>query len=121
MVRNFDLIALPAYYMPMPVNKDGNGPAEPDETVAVLHEVWDNMMQTVCTCPSEDMARRVATGLSAEASSAAAFVNAIRILYDLDLPGLPPLTADFLMRADDPTTDAIWAAIQKRQPARYRA
>lgn len=58
-----------------------------------------------------------------------AFFNAIRILHSLDaheLPGVPfdafnDNPAEFLMRADDPTTDAIWSAIQKRQPARYRA
>lgn len=40
------------YYPPfivvhMPLNKDGNGPASPEETVKVVWEVWDSACQTV--------------------------------------------------------------------------
>ncbi|MFU0504141.1 hypothetical protein ACLKMW_06095 [Pseudaminobacter sp. NGMCC 1.201702] len=56
------------YYMPMPVNADGDGPAMGDEAVATLHEVWDDACLTVCTCGDEAMARRVAEALNAAQS-----------------------------------------------------
>jgi hypothetical protein len=55
----------PFYYMPMPVNKDGNGPSEPHETVRTLHEVWDAHCSTFCECGSEVVARWTATMLTA--------------------------------------------------------
>lgn len=50
----------PFYYMPMPVNADGHGPASAKETARVLHEVWDAAAGTVCVCQSESDARLVA-------------------------------------------------------------
>lgn len=52
------------YYMPMPVNKDGNGPADADDTARTLHEVWDDACLTVCTCADEATARHIAAALN---------------------------------------------------------
>lgn len=62
----------PFYYMPMPINKDGNGPAEAGDTVSVLHEVWDAHCNTVCLCSSEAVARWCATTLAASSQVDAA-------------------------------------------------
>lgn len=35
--------------IPMPIDKDGNGPADKNETVKVLYEIWDDDFQTVST------------------------------------------------------------------------
>jgi hypothetical protein len=56
-----------------------------------------------------------------------AFMNAIRILYSME-PELPREAYDrfidspceFLMTADETTLQKTWAAIQERQPARYK-
>lgn len=56
-----------------------------------------------------------------------AFMNAIRILYSME-PDLPREAYDrfidspceFLMTADEQTLAKIWAAVQARQPARYK-
>lgn len=59
-----------------------------------------------------------------------AFMNSLRILHSMEPEGMLPVGArhrfmddpvEYLLRADDPTVDRIWAAIQERQPARYRA
>lgn len=60
----------PFYYMPMPINADGNGPADPDETVKTLHEVWDQFCQSVCSCGDEVVARFIASSLNATSSPA---------------------------------------------------
>lgn len=60
----------PFYYMPMPINADGNGPASPDETIRVLHEVWDQLCQSVCTCADEVVAHFIADSLNATSSPA---------------------------------------------------
>lgn len=53
-----------------------------------------------------------------------AFMNAIRILHSMEPDWLPVAfvrdPVHYLLRADDATADRIWAAIQERQPARYR-
>lgn len=56
-----------------------------------------------------------------------AFMNAVRILYSME-PDLPREKYDrfidapmeFMMTADEPTLQKIWAAVQARQPARYK-
>ncbi|WP_457659569.1 hypothetical protein [Sinorhizobium medicae] len=53
------------YYMPMPVDEDGNGPASEDETASIIHEVWGQESLTVCVCGNEAMARFVASALNA--------------------------------------------------------
>lgn len=57
----------PFYYLAMPVNKDGNGPADDDDVYRIIHEVWDGNCKTVCECASEEAARWVASQLSARA------------------------------------------------------
>lgn len=53
------------------------------------------------------------------------FLNALRILHSIDQHELPDLAREdwprfrddpvrFLLRADDPTSDAIWRAIERR-------
>ncbi|WCD44102.1 hypothetical protein Kuura_024 [Caulobacter phage Kuura] len=54
-----------AIYNPMPVNKDGQGPAYEHETVSVLHQVWDATdNSTLCEARDETTARRIADALS---------------------------------------------------------
>lgn len=60
----------PFYYMPMPVNANGDGPADPDEAVKVLHEVWDQLMLIVCRCENEAIARHIAKALNDSAATA---------------------------------------------------
>lgn len=44
-------------YVPMPLNADGDGPADPDETVRVEHQLWDaDTNTTVFTARDEALA-----------------------------------------------------------------
>lgn len=54
------MIDLPVYYMPMPVNENGDGPAFGDEVSRIIHEVWDPHCNTICTAPTEELARFIA-------------------------------------------------------------
>lgn len=63
------MIDLPTYYVPMPITAGGDGPAEPHETVATLHQVWDANSHEVCTCRSEELARLVAASINAHLST----------------------------------------------------
>jgi DNA-binding NarL/FixJ family response regulator len=65
-------------YIPVPLTKDGNGPASPEETVSISHEVWDECFLPVATCQSEEAARMVADALNAR--------DAWRVNY----PGVTP-------------------------------
>lgn len=60
----------PFYYMGMPVNKDGDGPADEADTYRIIHEVWDGNCATVCECRDEVTARWVAQQLTACMESA---------------------------------------------------
>jgi len=60
------MIDLPVYYLPMPVNKDGNGPSGDDDTVRVLHEVWDPHCNTICEAPTEELARFIVDCINAK-------------------------------------------------------
>lgn len=60
------MIDLPAYYLPMPVTAEGNGPADADETVRVLHQVWDANCFTICEAPTEELARFIAECINAQ-------------------------------------------------------
>jgi hypothetical protein len=51
------VIDLPVHYLPMPVNADGDGPSSADETVRVIHQVWDPHCNTICEAPTEELAR----------------------------------------------------------------
>lgn len=53
------MIDLPVYYMPMPVNSDGDGPAFGTEVARVIHEVWDPHCNTICVAPTREMANLV--------------------------------------------------------------
>lgn len=64
-------MVVPYYYMPMPVNTDGDGPADERETAHVLHEVWDGDCLTICRCCDEEMARWVADQLNLHSVSSA--------------------------------------------------
>lgn len=135
------MIYVAAYlYVSMPVNKDGNGPCDKEDAVRFLHEVWSSCEETVCECPNEETAKWLAARLNgyakplptvapqqkvADDTARDAFMNALRILHSMEPVWLPvKFTRDpvnYLLRADDATVDRIWAAIQERQPARYRA
>jgi hypothetical protein len=56
---------LPVYYMPMPINADGNGPADASDTVRVLHQVWDANYTVACEAPTEESARSLAAYINA--------------------------------------------------------
>jgi hypothetical protein len=45
------------YLIPMPLNKDGDGPADPEETVKTVYEIWDNNLEAICTCSNLKAAR----------------------------------------------------------------
>lgn len=47
-------------YVPMPLTKEGNGPAEPHETVITMHEVWDDTFLSLAECRHELNARHIA-------------------------------------------------------------
>lgn len=57
-----------------------------------------------------------------------AFINAVRILHDLNPTWLPrdhydrfiEAPTEYLMRADEPTLARIWGEVQARQPVHYR-
>lgn len=53
------------YSIPMPLNKDGMGPADPDETVLTTYQVWDQVCQVICTCANEDDAKMIAELINA--------------------------------------------------------
>lgn len=61
----------PYSYVPMPIDKDGNGPADGDDVYRVIHEVWDGNCATVCECHDEAMARWVADQLNSASVPAA--------------------------------------------------
>lgn len=56
----------------MPVNADGNGPADDDDVYRVIHEVWDGNCATVCECRDEPTARWVAQQLTARSTNCSA-------------------------------------------------
>lgn len=68
---DFWRIPRPVYHMPMPINADGNGPAAPEETVAVHHEVWDQLCRTLCSCRCEKDAILIANAVNAYSPTAA--------------------------------------------------
>lgn len=47
------------YSIPMPLDKNGNGPVPPDETVITYYEVWDQVCNEICRCRSEDDANLI--------------------------------------------------------------
>jgi hypothetical protein len=64
----------PFYYMPIPVDKDGNGPCYADAVVNVEHEVWDGNCATVCRCADEATARWIVANMPS-ASQVAEIAN----------------------------------------------
>lgn len=54
----------PFFYMGMPINKDGDGPADDSDAYRIIHEVWDGNFATVCRCTDEPSARWVASTLN---------------------------------------------------------
>lgn len=58
------MIDLPVYYMPMPINAEGNGPADACELARVIHQVWDANCATICEAPTETLARLVADSIN---------------------------------------------------------
>jgi hypothetical protein len=48
---------LPLIAIPMPLTKDGRGPANPDETHETVYQVWDAACQTVCEFADEESAK----------------------------------------------------------------
>lgn len=51
----------PYIYVPMPVDKDGNGPIVPESAAfRTIHEVWDGANITVCECSDKEAAMLIA-------------------------------------------------------------
>lgn len=48
----------------MPLNKDGNGPASPDEAIYDTWEVWDSVNNTLVICMSEAHAEEIVWALN---------------------------------------------------------
>jgi hypothetical protein len=38
------------YLIPMPLDKNGDGPADPKETVRTVYEIWNDNFETACIC-----------------------------------------------------------------------
>lgn len=53
-------IHYPTYQIYMPLNKDGHGPASPEETTLETWEVWDQVCQCICKCNSKEDAAYIA-------------------------------------------------------------
>lgn len=58
------MIDYPVFYISMPVNENGDGPADPEETVQTLHEVWDSTFSTICRCPTKEIAEVIVRKLN---------------------------------------------------------
>lgn len=58
------MISYPVFVMPMPLDKDGNGPAGSDETVMTEFQVWGCDSQLVCTAASRETADLIASLLN---------------------------------------------------------
>ena len=59
----------PFSYVPIPLDADGQGPADEADAVSTTHEVWDANCFTVATCGSEETARKVAELLNRSAAA----------------------------------------------------
>jgi hypothetical protein len=53
-------ISGPVFVMAMPIDAEGNGPAEPEETVTTIFEVWDQNNIELCSCVSREIAEHLA-------------------------------------------------------------
>ena len=47
------------FYIPIPINKDGNGPCDEKDSVKIIHEIWDDGFLTVAVCPSREQAEEL--------------------------------------------------------------
>ena len=57
-----------AFYVPMPLDSNGHGPACRAETVSVEHQVWDAVTNsTLCVAADEATARHIVSRLNANA------------------------------------------------------
>lgn len=52
-------------YVPIPVDIDGQGPCESEDTFKTIHEVWDDCFRTIATCPDEESALMIVEALNA--------------------------------------------------------
>lgn len=55
----------PFSYVPIPLDEEGQGPADDVDAVSVAHDVWDANCVTVATCGNEEAARSVAALMNA--------------------------------------------------------
>lgn len=46
--------------VPMPLDKEGRGPASDKDTVQISYQVWDENLMTVCICGNPADASRIA-------------------------------------------------------------
>lgn len=71
-------------YVPMPINADGNGPADADETVKVIHQVWDEENIALCSCDYKEIAQSIAASLNREESDALVIRSLIAALHECE-------------------------------------
>lgn len=57
----------PFMAIPMPIDRDGNGPVDPTVTITTLQEVWDGTHATVCSCFDVETAQFIAKLLNENA------------------------------------------------------
>lgn len=57
----------PCFMVPMPLNKDFNGPEQnPEAVVLTVYEVWDQVFNNICQCKYEGDAELIARLLNQE-------------------------------------------------------
>jgi hypothetical protein len=57
-------ISCPVYVVTMPIDAEGDGPAEPEETVTTIFEVWDQNSIELCSCVSLEIAEFIAASFN---------------------------------------------------------
>lgn len=50
----------PVFVMDMPLNAEGHGPADPEDTVLTRFEVWDQICHCICVCMNRGDAELIA-------------------------------------------------------------
>jgi hypothetical protein len=63
-------IEYPVYWVPMPLNKKGHGPASEKDTVLIVHEIWDQNALCILQCSSEEIAKAIAQLMNEKAKQA---------------------------------------------------
>lgn len=54
------MIELPVFVIPMPLNANGDGPAEKEETIITVYQIWDITNRVIGECSVEANAKKIA-------------------------------------------------------------